>query len=212
MGVLDGVGAAVRRIVIVVMLALAGCGESTPPLTPLAPDARIVAFGDSLTRGTGAPTGSAYPEVLERRIDREVINAGKPGEVSEAGRQRLPEVLERHEPDLVLLCHGGNDFLQNRDPKGVRRNLRAMIEAARANGAEVVLIGVPSRGITLSTAPLYGELASQMGVPIVRDAVSTILREPDLRADRVHPNAKGYRRLAEAVREVLMRSGALTHP
>ncbi len=64
----------------VAVFLLAGCG-GPPPLDPLAEDARILAFGDSLTHGTGAGDGENYPAVLERLSGREVIESGVPGEL-----------------------------------------------------------------------------------------------------------------------------------
>jgi lysophospholipase L1-like esterase len=191
---------------------VASCGRDTPALSPLAADARVLAFGDSLTKGTGASADASYPAVLSRRLDREVINAGVAGETSGEGRERLSGVLARTQPDLLLLCHGGNDFLQDYEPARIRRNLRGMIEQARDRGVEVVLIGVPSRGIMLSTASLYEDLAGELDVPLVAGVIGEILGDPTLRSDRVHPNRQGYRMLAGAVYDVLVASGAVNRP
>lgn len=195
--------------VLLVATLLASCGGEDPELSSLGPDDRILAFGDSLTHGTGAPDDASYPAVLSRAIERQVVNAGAPGELSAQGRERLPRVLKRKKPDLLLLCHGGNDFLRDRDADRVTANLRAMIEQARQRDVEVVLIGVPDRGIMLSTAPLYRELANELGVPLVSGVIAEILKDDSLRSDRVHPNADGYRRLAEAVEKALIEAGAL---
>ena len=80
--------------------AIAGCGPSTEPLPRLSPDAVILAFGDSLTYGTGANGYQSYPAVLEELTGRTVINAGEPGEISAHGLQRLPREVESEEPDL----------------------------------------------------------------------------------------------------------------
>ncbi len=199
-------------LTVVVVLLVVDWGRDVPELSPLSRDARVLAFGDSLTHGTGASAEASYPAVLSRRLDRPVINAGRPGETSGEGRERLAATLDRTKPDLVLLCHGGNDFLQDHEPSRIRRNVRAMIEQARERGIEVVLIGVPSRGITLATAPLYEDLAAEFDVPLVRGVIGDILAEPTLRSDRVHPNDKGYRNLVDAVHEVLVESGAVTRP
>jgi lysophospholipase L1-like esterase len=133
-----------------------------------------------------------------------VINAGVPGELSAAGRRRLPELLERHRPDLVILCHGGNDFLQRRDRQETAANLAAMVAAIRATGAGAVLVGVPEPGLFLEPPDFYREIARNAQIPYEATIVSELLGNGDLKSDAIHPNATGYRRLAEAL-QVLIR-------
>ena len=183
-------------------LLIAAC-DRTEPLRPLEPDAVILAFGDSLTYGTGAPAGASYPEVLAGLVDRQVINAGVPGEVSAEGRERLPALLEEHRPSLVILLHGGNDLLRRKDQAEAAENLRAMVEMARTAGAEVVLLGVPRPGLFLSAAGVYADLARELRLPYDGDTVPEILADAGLKSDAVHPNAAGYHRLAEAAHRLI---------
>lgn len=204
-----------RVLFLLLALTLLGCGgrNEVPSLPPLAGEARILAFGDSLTRGTGAGNPEAsYPAALAHRLTVEVINAGVPGELSAAGADRLPGLLERERPDLLLLCHGGNDLLRNRDEGALRENLRRMVDSARDMDIPVVLIGVPARAWPLRTAGLYRELAEELNVPLVEDAVAGILRDESLRADPIHPNADGYAHLAKAVHALLVETGAVPPP
>lgn len=193
----------------VAVLLVAGCG-GPPPLERLADDARILAFGDSLTHGTGAGDGEGYPAVLERLSGREVIESGVPGELSAQGRRRLPGVLDAVDPDLLILLHGGNDILRGKDPEDIRRNLTAMVDSARERGIPVVLVGVPARELFFrSTADLYYTVAERRRLPLEADIMETIIDSPELRSDSVHPNAAGYRRMALALHELLVRAGAL---
>lgn len=197
-------------LLLAALLALpAGCGQERA-LPPLAADAVILAFGDSLTRGTGANPDASYPVVLERLTGRRVINAGEPGELSAQGRRRLPRVLDRVRPDLLVLCHGGNDILRGRSEAATAANLRAMVEAAQARGIPVLLVGVPERSLVFrDTADLYFEVAEATGVPLEAAALAAIIGDPALKSDPIHPNAAGYRRLAEAVQRRLHEAGAL---
>ena len=131
-----------------------------PSLPPLAADAVILAFGDSLTFGTGAQPGQSYPAVLARLVERQVVNAGIPGEISAQGLQRLPGVLDEVRPALLLLCHGGNDMLHHLSHDELRSNLRAMVGLAQSRGIAVMLIAVPEPSLAVKAPPLYAELAS----------------------------------------------------
>ena len=84
-----------------------------------------------------------------------------------------------------------------------------MIQMARDQGVAVALIAVPSPGLTLAPAPLYTALAKEFALPLAEDIVADILADGALKSDYLHPNAEGYRRLAEAVAMLLRQSGAI---
>ena len=118
-----------KRFLIACLFAfLVACSISQPSLSPLAKDAVILAYGDSLTFGTGANSDTeSYPAVLAQLTQRRVVNAGIPGEVSSEGLERLTSMLEQHQPDLVVLCHGGNDLIRRLDKRQLQNNLNQMI-------------------------------------------------------------------------------------
>ncbi len=172
---------------------------SLPPLPGV-----ILAFGDSLTQGTGAQASESYPARLEQRIAHKVINAGVPGELSEEGLKRLGTLLDLHRPGLVLLCHGGNDLLKKKDENAMRANLEAMVRLARERGVDVVLIAVPEFSlIGLDPHPVYEAIAEAHAVPIEKTVLSEVLGDNRTKSDYVHPNAAGYEKMAEAVEKVL---------
>ncbi len=190
-----------------VCLLVAACGDK-PQLSPLGQNAIILAFGDSLTHGTGAKPDESYPLILENLSGRQVINAGIPGEESDQGLQRLPQLLDKHQPALLILCHGGNDILRKRDMKKMESNLREMIRISQDRNIPVVMLGVPQFGIFLSPAPLYQEIASSTGVVFIKDLISDLLKDNNLKSDAVHPNGDGYRKMAETIHAVLKEAGA----
>ena len=196
-------------LLLLIALLSGGCGDDGPRLQGLPTDAVILAFGDSLTYGTGADAEQSYPAVLAQLAGKTVVRAGVPGEVSGEGLSRLPAALDDHSPQLVIICHGGNDLLRRKDRARLADNLRAMVRLVQAAGAEVLLVAVPEPGLMLSPADLYQQLADEIGLPLERDAVADILGERALKSDTVHPNAAGYRRLAEAIAETLREHGAL---
>lgn len=192
-----------------VVAALVACSSKPPALPRLGPDDVIVAFGDSLTFGTGAQPTESYPAVLGALIGREVIAAGVPGEVTAQGMQRLPQVLDRHRPRLVLLCLGGNDLLRKVEPQSIEANLRTMVRAMRDRGIAVVLIGVPKPSLLPSTAGFYATIAEDLQIPLEDEVLEDILAKNEYKSDPIHPNAAGYRRMAEAVATLLREAGAI---
>jgi acyl-CoA thioesterase-1 len=170
--------------------ALAGCGKS-PQLAPLAQDAVVLAFGDSLTYGTGAGDAQSYPAQLEQLIARRVVRSGVPGEVTAAALARLPGALEAHAPKLLILCIGGNDFLRNLSKSVAAQNVRAMVGLAKARGVDVVLIGTPEKGITVTPPAFYAEIAEAYDVPYEGKVIGQVLRDNALKSDPIHPNAQG---------------------
>jgi len=195
-------------LILVAAMLPAACSK-TPQLPLLAADSTILAFGDSLTAGTGAGDTESYPAVLTRLTGRKVVNAGVPGEVSAGGVQRLPELLERERPALLILCHGGNDLLARQNHQLIADNLRTMLRIAAERGVPVLLVAVPSPDLMLKPPGLYEELAREFRIPLERKVLEHILGKGSLKSDYIHPNAAGYRLLAEALAELLKKSGAL---
>ena len=193
-----------------ICLFLYACGgNDNDQLSRLESDSIILAFGDSLTHGTGAKQNESYPAILEQLTGRKVINAGIPGEISEKGLMRLPELLEKHHPDLLILCHGGNDILRKQDVKKMGSNIEVMIKLAQSQNIPVILLGVPQFGIFLSPAEIYSEIADKTGVIYIGDLVSDILGDNSLKSDTVHPNKDGYRKMAEQIYIVMQKAGAI---
>ena len=142
-------------------------------------------------------------------IGRTVRNAGVPGEVTADGLARLPTVLDEVRPALVVLCHGGNDMLQGLSNEKTSENLRQMIRVTRERGADIILVGVPQPGLGLSTARFYRRIAGELAVPYEGHVSEDILSKRALKSDAIHPNAAGYRRMAEAVARVIRESGGV---
>jgi len=181
-----------RGAALALAVLVAACSGGQPKLARLAPDAVVLAFGDSLTAGVGAKPDESYPARLEALIGRKVVSAGVPGETSAAGLARLPRRSREAKPQLVILCEGGNDFLQKLDEAQAASNLRAMVRLAQSRGAQVVLIAVPKPGLLPSPADFYAVIAKELAVPNEESALKKILTDNSLKSDLVHPNAAGY--------------------
>ncbi|QQX81360.1 arylesterase [Shewanella sp. KX20019] len=179
------------------LLLLQSCQEAN--IAPLSANATVVAFGDSLTAGVGASRQHDYPSQLAVLSGLNVINAGVSGETTTEGAKRLPTVLAKYSPELLILLEGGNDFLRNQPKAGTKANLAAMIEQAQSRGVTVLLIAVPQKSLFLSPSPIYAELAEEYQIVLIEDALSELLKTASMKSDAIHLNDSGYLGLANAI-------------
>jgi lysophospholipase L1-like esterase len=156
-----------------------------------------------------AAEDESYPAQLERLIGRRVVAAGVPGEVTAQALERLPAALDEYAPRLLLLCIGGNDFLRRLGTAQAERNVRAMIDLAKRRGIAVLLIATPEPGLVPSPPAFYGTIAKELGVPYEASVITEVLKDARLKSDPIHPNAAGYRLIAERLAERLKKAGAI---
>lgn len=194
-------------IVSLFFLVTACSGNIT--LSPLGEDEVILAFGDSITSGLGVVKGKSYPEILEGLSHRKVISSGVPGELTVEGLMRLPLVLDKYRPALLLLCHGANDLMRKTGEGAASENLKLMVILAIERGIEVVIVGVPNPGVSIMPPDFYRDVAEEFLIPYEGHLLKNILSNNQLKADYIHPNEKGYRYLAEGIFELLKGRGAL---
>ena len=203
-----------RVVVLVLVVFLAACGGGKKA-TPLPAGAPVLAFGDSVTFGTGAAPGEDYPTRLAAITGWNITNAGVPGDTAEAAKGRIRAALEQSAPALVIVELGGNDFLRRRPEGQIREDLRNILAEIRAARIPVVLVAVPRFSLlgaavgALPDAELYEQLAEEEKVPLVPKVFARILSDPGLKSDQIHPNAEGYRQLAEGIAELLRDAGFL---
>ena len=198
-----------RDLLILSCAMLAGCGRKR--FRKLAAGDAILALGDSLTAGYGAPKGADYPAQLAQILGRRVINGGVSGDTSAQALVRLPDLLAQ-KPKLVVVSIGGNDFLRRQPENDTRENIRKMVADIRATGVPAVLVAIPhfTTGALLgmvSEHPLYAELADELDVPLLKGAWADILGDKDLKSDAVHANAAGYWLFAEQLAGFLRKLG-----
>ena len=192
------------------LLVLAACGG--PREAALPAGTPVLVIGDSITAGYGVGEAAAWPAQLAALTGWRVTAAGVSGDGTAGGRERLPPLLDANQPALVVIELGGNDLLRGVALPEIRGNLEAMIGEARARGAKVVLIAAPqpsAMGLLTSLAPaaLLAEVARREKVALVEKALPSVLSDPALKLDVLHPTADGHRILAERVRDELVRVG-----
>ncbi len=156
----------------------------------------IVCFGDSLTYGTGAPTGSDYPSRLGSLLGRPVVNLGRPGDTTATALTRLDKVLAL-KPAAVLLTLGGNDLKNGVHQAAARANLSEIIGRIQDQGGLVVLGGIDIPLYGRGYDDMYQELARETGSVLVENVFKNIFGRRELMSDPIHPNADGYRIMAE---------------
>lgn len=182
-------------------------------MVAVAPGATVLALGDSITFGTGATPETSYPAVLAKLTGWDVVNAGVPGDTSAGALARLPQLLEKHSPQLVLVSIGGNDFLRRLPPQQTRANIRSIVQQAAGGGAQVVLVAVPEASALAAAArslgdhALYAELARELKVPLHAGGWAAVLSDPKLRSDAIHANGNGYAEFARGLAQTLRSAG-----
>lgn len=173
--------------------------------------AEVVLFlGDSLTAGHGVEEGEAWPALVGERLRAahpawRAVNAGVSGDTSAGGLRRLPRLLDRVKPALVVVGLGANDGLRGQDPARTGENLRGIIARCRDRSARVALLGMrlpPSLGPGFATrfAALWDDLAREERVPLLPFLLEGVAGHPELNnPDGIHPNPAGHRIIADTV-------------
>jgi len=170
----------------------------------------LLVLGDSLSAGYNMRLDQAWPSLLQKRLSDNghsyrVVNASITGETTQGGLTRLPGLLERLKPDMVIIELGGNDGLRGIGLDVTRSNLAAMIEASQATGARVLLAGVilpPNYGPTYTERfrAIYPDLAARYEVALVPFLLEGVALDPDLMlGDGIHPTAEAQPRLLDNI-------------
>ena len=201
----------VRVLLLALVLLLGACGK--PKEAALPSGTRVLALGDSLTAPHGVTPEQAWPTLLAAKAGWAVVNAGVSGDTSAGALQRLPGLIEEHNPQLVLVTLGGNDMLRRLPQGQTTANLGRMLALAKAHGAKAVLLATPKPSLAgaafnnLSAAEFYREVAKESQVPLIEDAMAEVLSKTELKGDQLHPNAAGHALLAEKIFEGLKKIG-----
>ena len=198
-----------------ILFLLCGLSACSKPETALPAQTTVLILGDSLTQGVGASSAqTSYPALLKQQTQWNIINGGVSGNTSAQALARLPELLQQHQPKLVIISIGGNDFLQRLPNGDTQANIAQNIALSQQSGAQVLLVAVPE--LTLAAAvghpndhAMYADLAQIQQVHLLEDAWSDVLGDEALRADPVHANDTGYQVFTESLTKRLQQIGWL---
>ncbi len=162
----------------------------------------IIAFGDSLIAGNGSTGENDLVSVLSKIIGEPIINEGVPGNTTEDARKRIGAITE-HDPKVVIVLLGGNDALRKVPPDTTFKNLEDIIYEIQNKGAVVLLIGIQGGILSDPYAEKFDELARTYKTAFIPNILDDIFGRAEYMADSVHPNNKGYEKIAEKIAPVL---------
>nr|WP_034293085.1 arylesterase [Herbaspirillum sp. RV1423] len=170
----------------------------------------LLVLGDSLSAEYGLARGSGWVALLDKRLQQEklntsIVNASISGETTIGGKTRLPALLSKHAPDVVIIELGANDALRGLQLEATQANLQALIDMSRAAKAKVLLVGMqipPNYGAdyTNKFMQLFPAAARQNKTALVPFFLKDVADKPALfQADRMHPNEQAQSTLLDNV-------------
>ena len=174
----------------------------------------IIVLGDSLSAAYGMEISQSWPSLLQERLTENgyaycVFNSSITGDTTQGGLARLPRLLDKHEPGIVILELGGNDGLRGLPIEVTNQNLSSMIEQSQSAGATVILAEMripPNYGRTYTEKfnSMYTILTEQYGISLLPFLLQDIALEPGLmQADGIHPTARAQPVILEKVWSIL---------
>ena len=163
----------------------------------------VVAFGDSLVAGRGAANGRDFVAVLSQRTGTRIVNAGRSGDTTGNALARLESDVLAHDPRIVIVLLGGNDFLRRVPVEQTFDNLATIVERIRSRGSAVILVGVSVGLLTDPYADRYEALAQRTASGLGPGILDGVIGHSDLMSDAVHPNDRGYAIVADRVEPIL---------
>jgi acyl-CoA thioesterase-1 len=200
--VLTPVRLPLRAVLLLAMMASWG-------FSPVVQAATILVFGDSISAAYGLEVKQGWVSLLQQKLDKtapgkhQVVNGSLSGETTSGGRTRLPPLLQKHRPDVVIIELGGNDGLRGQSPALMAGNLRQMIADAKAAKADVILLGMkipPNYGKAYTQAfeKVFVSVSAEGKVPLLPFFLKGVGGHPELvQADGIHPVAAAQPRLLE---------------
>lgn len=155
---------------------------------------------------------AGWVHLLEDRLtpNHQVVNASISGDTSAGGLARLPQSLQTHKPDIVILELGANDGLRGLSLAQMKQNLTDMINLSQTSGAEVILAAMqlpPNYGpyYTKKFRQIYNDLTSSHNVTLIPFLLENVGGVTELvQEDGLHPNAEAQPIILENVWRYLL--------
>lgn len=190
-----------KFFIVLFLFCLCACAEKD--ITNYPPKAGpIIAFGDSITYGYDVSAQEAYPALLAKMWDREVINLGVSGDTSLNGLARKEE-LKSLEPSFVLIEFGGNDFLKKVPREQTQKALEDLVDYIHSIGAVAVLVDTGGPGPMKTYTKINKKIAKEKNTLYINGIMDGIFTDRSLKADQIHPNQKGHQIIAQRINKAL---------
>jgi acyl-CoA thioesterase I len=204
---------AMLSFALITLISCEALAAKPPTATAVAPNAPILVFGDSLSAEYGLKRGTGWVALMQTRLAaqgyrRVVINASISGETTSGGKTRLPELLAKHKPALVMFELGANDALRGLAILATQNNLKEMVQQAQRAGAKVLIIGTqipPNYGKTYTEqfAKMFTQIAQTENTSLVPFMLEGFADKNDyFQADRLHPLEKAHPIILETIWKV----------
>jgi len=163
----------------------------------------IICFGDSITFGYGAGQGEDYPTALAKLVSAPVLNKGIDGDTTSEALKRLKsDVLDR-EPLVVIIEFSGNDFLRKIPKETTIDNIREMTRRIQSWGAMVAIADISAGMFLKEYRGLLSKVANEERAIFIPSILGGIITNPSMKSDFLHPNARGYKLIAERIHRAL---------
>jgi len=159
----------------------------------------IICFGDSITFGYGVSPGQDYPSALAQIINTPIINAGIDGETTPEALQRIKQDVLDKDPLLVIIEFAGNDFLKKLPMEETVNNIKEMIEQIQSRGAMVAIVDISAGMFFSEYRKAFKNLAQEKQAIFIPHILSGIITTPSMKSDFLHPNADGYKIVAQRI-------------
>ena len=171
----------------------------TPPK-----NSTIVAFGDSLVQGVGAREGHDLVSLLSMEIKAPIVNEGRSGDTTVTALERIDTVLV-HDPGIVIVLLGGNDYLRKIPKETTFQNLHTIISKFKENNTRVLLLGIRGGLLRDTYEKDFEDFAKREQVPFIPNVLDGLIGKDEYMSDQIHPNDRGYAKIAERVAPELKR-------
>jgi acyl-CoA thioesterase-1 len=150
--------------------AVVGTAQAAPPKT-------VLVLGDSLSAAHNIPVESGWVHLLGDRLAKmepgwTVVNASISGETSLSGRNRLPALLEKYHPAVLVIELGANDGLRGLPLAQLRDNLTAMVAAGQQAKVRILLLGIE---LPVNYGPQYRDGLRAVYVDVAKDKKAALL-------------------------------------